>query len=313
MEFLPFITYFKNEIESKYKIKLDEYYEDNEFVEILLSACRCNEFGMIRFEKGKQFLDETNMMRWVKEKLIPNTVIMKIDDEDIIRLLIFSMEITYQMFRGGTRATITQKGFRERRRTFESIIVDQFIGKLGEIALKKFLEKNFKTKIELDWEISPKITKFRSDILNAKHMVSIKTTPTLSSIWAEADKNADYGIFVKCSVPQQPLLQFFIEVCGFSKLLDFAKEKIPSSDKLFQNYLGEMTKRIKDYKCGTLTTTLKALIYGYFKTTNDLLINKGKKLKHLGEVREERYLIRIDKLKYSINDWGNFLIENGLK
>ena len=47
------------------------------------------------------------------------------------------------MFAGGTSATITQKEFRERERTFKSILADQFVGKLGEIMVKKFLEKKF--------------------------------------------------------------------------------------------------------------------------------------------------------------------------
>ena len=53
------------------------------------------------------------------------------DDEDILRLVIFCLEITYRMFSGESRATVTQKGFRERRRTFKAILVDQFVGKLG--------------------------------------------------------------------------------------------------------------------------------------------------------------------------------------
>ena len=82
------------------------------------------------------------------------------------------------------------------------------------------MKKNFPTKIELDWDISTQIEKYRNDIINAKKKVSIKTSPSLAGIWAEADIGYDYGITVKCSIPQPPILQFFIEVCGFSKLLD---------------------------------------------------------------------------------------------
>jgi hypothetical protein len=62
--------------------------------------------------------------------------------------------------------------------------------------------------------------------------VSIKSTPNLAGIWAEADIGYEYGIMVKCSIPHAVILQFFIEVCGFSKLVDFAEEKIPSNDNL---------------------------------------------------------------------------------
>ena len=51
--------------------------------------------------------------------------------------------------------TLMQNGFRERKRSFEAIVVDQFIGKLGEVAVKRFLEDRFNIKIEIDWDISP--------------------------------------------------------------------------------------------------------------------------------------------------------------
>jgi hypothetical protein len=65
----------------------------------------------------------------------------------------------------------------------------------------------------------------------------------LAGIWAEADNGYDYGIMVKCSVPLHPLLQFFVEVCGFRNLLDFAKERLGSEtfyvdsirDRIFSN------------------------------------------------------------------------------
>ena len=51
----------------------------------------------------------------------------------------------------------------------------QFAGKLGEAMLKKFLESNFPTKIELDREISTQIKKQRNDIVNAKKRESTKS------------------------------------------------------------------------------------------------------------------------------------------
>ncbi|MFN3527675.1 MAG: hypothetical protein ACK4YO_01060 [Candidatus Altarchaeaceae archaeon] len=287
-------------------------FDIEELCELLLSACRANDFGIIKFQGNRAFLDEDRVLKWVNEKLIPNTVIVSIDDEDLIRLLIFCIEITYQMFAGGTKATVTQKGFRERRRTFESILVDQFIGKLGEVMVKKFLEKNFPTKIELDWDISRQIEKYRNDIINAKKKVSIKTSPSLAGIWAEADIGYDYGITVKCFIPQSPILQFFIEVCGFSKLLDFADTKIPSSDERFRNYLQEIRNRIKDYKCGEIQTRLKGFICGYFKTSEYKPIQEGRSLPYLGKIRESRYLVPINDLKYTNEDWKIFLKEADL-
>jgi len=303
-----YIEFLKNFIEKESGIIFDF----EELGDLFLSACRINEFGMITTRGRKLFLDEEKVLKWVKEKLLPNTVITSIADEDIIRLLIFCIEITYQMFGGGTKATITQKGFRERRRTFESILVDQFVGKLGEIMVKKFLEGNFSSKIELDWEISRKIEKYRNDIINATKNVSIKTSPSLAGIWAEADLGYDYGVSVKCSVPQPTLLQFFIEVCGFSRLLDFAETKILSSDKRFKSYLHEMRLRIKEYKCGEIQTKLKGFICGYFKTSEYKPIKEGKVLPYLGKVRETRYLVPLNKLRYTKKEWKIFLEDTGL-
>jgi len=309
---------------SKFKEKLHDYivtlraeilkhhnieFDIEEIGDLLLSICRSNDFNVICQEGKKMFLDESKVQEWIDKKLIPNTVIVNLDDEDIIRLLVFCLEITYQMFSGGTRATVTQKGFREKRRTFETILVDQFVGKLGEIFVKKFLEGNFPVSIELDWEISTQIEKYRNDIMNAKKNVSIKSSQTLAGVWAEADVGYDYGIMVKCSVPQQPILQFFIEVCGFSRLLDFAEEKIPPQNGLFKDYLKEIRGRIRKYKCGEFQTSLKGFICGYFKTSKFSPTKEGTNLPYLGIVREERYLVPINKLKWTKDDWKGFLEE----
>lgn len=311
---------------TKFKEKIGEYvnrliannrdaivFNVDELSEILLSACRMNDFDILSRFGNKKFLDEDMAEKWVIEKLLPNTVVMDFSDEDVIRLLIFCFEITYQMFEGGTKATVSAKGFRERRRTFESIVADQFTGKLGEIMLKRFLESKFPSKIELDWEISRQIEKYRNDIMNARERVSIKTSPSLVGIWAEADIGYDYGVTVKCSVPEPTILQFFVEVCGFSRLLNFAESKIPSSDDTFKGYIDGMRERIKDYKCGELSSRLKGFICGYFKTSDYEPVKLGEQLDYLGEVREERYLLPIKELKYTTEEWLNFLKETSLK
>ena len=281
----------------------------DEIGDLLLSASRANEFNILEKKSNKKFLNENLVFDWLEQKIIPITIISKLDDEDIIRLLIFCIEITYQMFLGGTKATTTQKGFRQRRRSFESILADQFVGKLGEVLLKKFLEKNFPVNIQLDWEISTEIEKFRNDIINADKKVSIKTSPTLAGIWAEADLGYDYGVMVKCFVPHPPILQFFIEACGFTKLINFLQDKIPPNNGIFQGYLTEIKTRIKDYKCGEAKTEIKGFICGYFKTKANQIKYLGENLKYMGEIREERYIVPITELKWQLKDWEKFLYQ----
>jgi hypothetical protein len=293
--------------------KYDIHFNFEELSELILSACRGNDFNVLHSERRKLFINEDKISEWLHEKLIPNTIVLKIDDEDILRLLIFCIEITYQMFTGGTKATITAKAFRERRRTFESILVDQFIGKLGEVMLKKFLEQNFPTvRIELDWKISTQLEKHKNDIINAKKKISIKSTPSLAGIWAEADIGYDYGIMVKCSIPKQPILQFFIEVCGFKKLIDFVEGKIPTYDKLFREYLKSIKNRIFIFKCGEIRTDLKGFVCGYFKTSEYRPIEVGEELPYIGKIREKRYIVNINELKYKKTSWEELLQNAGL-
>lgn len=299
-------------------IRLKEKYNNlnffnlDELADFLLSACRMNEFNILSCPDKKILFNEELAEQWFIHRLLPNSIVMDFNDEDIIRLLLFCLEITYQMFEGGTKATVSAKGFREKGRTFESIVVDQFNGKVGEIILKRFLENKFKTNIELDWEISRNIEKYRNDIMNAKKLVSIKTTNSLTAIWAEADKNYDYGITIKCSVPEPTILQFFIEVCAFSKFLNFADSKIPVYDEMFRNYIEGIRDRIKEYKCGEMVSKIKGFVCGYFETSNLKTASLGDQLAYFGEVKEERYLIPISKLKYSQEEWLDFLIKTGL-
>ncbi len=137
-------------------------------------------------------------------------------------------------------------------------------------------------------------------------MVSIKSSPTLAGIWAEAPIGYDFGVYVKCSVPQATIIQFFIEACGFSKLLDYASSKIPATDERFSSYLKDISERIRRYKCGEFQTTLKGVVCGYFETSNQSLIPEGAKLDYLGVVREERYFSKLSDLKWGLNDWKEF-------
>ncbi|MEM0203602.1 MAG: hypothetical protein QXO16_07860 [Archaeoglobaceae archaeon] len=300
--FSSYIASIQTEIRENHGI----YFDEEEIGDLILSALRSNDLNVLERE-GRRFRVNTEKVNdWINEKLIPNTLVLSLDDVDIVRLLLFCIEITYEMFSGGSMATVTQKGFRERRRTFESILVDHFVGKLGEVFVKKFLENKFGVKVELDWRISTEIEEFKNDILNARKAVSIKTSPNLAGIWAEADKGYDYGVMIKCSVPKQPIIQFFIEVCGFTRLLDFAESKIPKNDETFVEYLENIRDRVRKYKCGEIQTKLKGFICGYFRTEDYEPSRLGTKLPYLGEVREERYIVPVSELKWRREDWKEF-------
>ncbi len=70
--------------------------------------------------------------------------------------------------------------------------------------------------------------------------------------------------------------------------------------------------RIKDYKCGEIQSKLKGFVCGYFKTSKKKIKKLGEDLDFMGEVREERYLVTINKLKYKKDDWVEFLSKTKL-
>lgn len=304
-----FIQEATQTIESQISITLQE----EEVSSLLLSAARLGEYGCVSNRGRRKILDKEKLKTWIIEKLCPTTIALPLNDPDILRLLVFCIEITEQMFEGGTRATVSSKNFREKQRRYEEIIINQFIGKLGEVLFKRYIETLFPTaNIQLDWEISPDRQKYTSDVTNANYPVSIKSSPSLAGIWAEADLNAKYGVMVKCVAPRATLMQFFVETCGFTSLINFASQHIPQSDLTFQQYIRNIRQRVSHYVCGSVHTQLVGIIYGYFKTEQHPPVEEGVQLEYLGKVREKRYLVKLSELLWTKHDWQTFLEENGL-
>jgi len=294
------------EISEIYRIYKTPFSEE-ELHDLILSACLSKDIrvNVIKRRRYEVEIDIEEIKNWIEKKLIPNTVILTFEDNDVIELLLFSIEFAFSIFEGKTKATITQKGFRERSRELETIIINTFTGLIGEVGVKRLLENRFNIEIKLDRSISTEIDKYRSDILNAKKLVSIKTTPNLLSIWAECPIGYDYGIFVKAIVPPAILLRAFAHVCGFRSLINYSKEKISSSEIL--TIVSNLENRLIHTNCGNLETRIKTFVCGYFQPTDGELITSGTELCYIGEIREDRYFIPISKLKYSHEDWDIFV------
>lgn len=286
--------------------ELDKHLRKEELRDLLEAHIRLNDENIIIKNKAGRrivlFLNEEYLREIIYSKIIKNLVVLDFFDVDVLELLLFSIEFAFSMIEGKTRATKTQKGFRERERELETIIVNTFIGLLGEVAVKKFIYNNFKIEIKLDRTISRDILKYTTDILNAKEPISIKTTPNLRAIWAECPKDHSVGIFVKASVPQGVLLTAMAHVCGFKKLLDFSKNILSKSE-----IIKSLENRIYYSKCGLLNDKFKCIICGFFETKNKQTIPKGRRLPFLGEVREERYLVTLSELRSDEEDWKEFV------
>ena len=232
----------KNDLSSKKKIydKLGEplkhfngsmkIFNEDELLTLVISAIRTNDWQVCASDsKRKDQKYHVNMERvqdWLTNRVQPNTIKMKTNDPELLKLLVFSLAKPYKMRIEEKAATISEK----RRKTIEPyfgrIFSDTFIGKIGEIAYKKFLNDRFERQIQLDWGISTEIKSFKSDIIGSKKTVSIKSTDTLESIWAEAPVTAEYGIFIKVALPKDFFMKLLAHISSLKKLLNFVKDRI---------------------------------------------------------------------------------------
>jgi len=237
----------------------------------------------------------------IVEKIVPNTVMFKPDDLDFLRSLVFSLAKSYKKIKDISETNKAENINRENERYFGQIFFDTFIGKIGEIAFKKFLINKFSRKIDLDWEISDQIAGFKSDIPNSKKIVSIKSTDTLDSIWAEAPQNADIGIFVKVAIPKDFFMKILAHISSLKKFLRFVEERLEKDDSVSKllNFVEE-TAYSEEMQ-------IKACILGYYNTNPELLKRKGQEIPFLGEVHEDKFMIEYNKLLSTDIDWLNFI------
>lgn len=307
------ITFSKTELNNKAKTrsKLEDYipllsktsnYSEDEIFHLILSAIRTNEWGIIspvKYRNREKYnLDIQRVGNWIKEKVIPNTVTIKTDEADLLKLMVFSLAMPYKMLKGETRATMSKKGGRGEEKYFQQIFPDVFKSKIGEIAFKKFAKQKFGKDIILDWDISTDISTFKSDIVGSREIISIKSTDTLESIWAEAPKPAKYGIFVKVALPKDFFMKILAHISSLKKLLGFVKERLDEGDKIM-----DLVRFIEETAYEE-EMAIKAYVCGFYKTSENTLKSKGLELPYLGEVHEDKHLVECHTLRYSPEAWN---------
>lgn len=316
------ILFTKTELNSKTKIReklsgyisafkdISKYYNEEEIFSLIPSAIRMNEMNIVdveKFRNRQRYIVETEKIKyWIEKKLLPNTVQINADDKEFLKLLIFSLAMPYKMLKGETRATMSEKVRRGKERDFQQVFSDTFVGKIGEVVFKQFAKQKFGREINLDWSISREIETFKSDLVGSKKTVSIKSTDTLVSIWAEAPKNADYGILVKVSLPKDSFMKILAHISSLEKLLNFVREKI-QKDITASNTM-DLVSFIKETAYGE-QMVIKAFICGFFKISESTFKHKGDKLFYLGgefEIYEDKHLVKCSELKYSEQDWNGF-------
>ncbi|MEO0180029.1 MAG: hypothetical protein ABIM74_02970 [candidate division WOR-3 bacterium] len=262
--------------------------------------------------KGNAFLYETSreeIEEWIVKRLLPNLIEIDPDkDEDFYRLLLFSLLMPYKMRVGETRATITEFTDRAKSRGTLQIISDHFIGKIGEIAFRKFI-MGFGYDTDLDWDIDIERDRFKSDIVNLKRgeqettiseIVSIKSSKSLESAYAECPKNCHIGIFVKTVLPEDFFLGILKNISSLAKLLNHIKGFVGKDDH-FKDLLAELEEEIVPLPA------IPNYVVGYFIPGPLSIREKGSVLPFLGEIREEKHMEYCGNLKFKREDWERLL------
>jgi hypothetical protein len=296
-----FLPEFKN---------ISKYYNEDEIFSLILSVIRINEFSTVDIENVKSrtlyHLNVEQIIKWIETKLVPNTIQTYIEDSEFLKVLVFSLAMPYKMFKGETKATASEKSRRTKKRDFEQIYSDTFIGKVGEIAFKKYTKEHFKKDLSIDLKISRDIQAFKSDIVEFKKDVNIKSTSTLEGIWAEGPKNVDYGVLIKVALPQDYFMKILAHISSLKKLLTFIQEKI-QKDENSSNTLDLVSYIEKTAYSEEMI--IKSFICGFFKASKNTLKKEGDKISHLGgefEIYENKHIVRCNELKFSKQDWNTF-------
>lgn len=287
-----FITVFKD---------ISRYYNEDEVFNLILSVIRINEANIVDIEKVRtriQYIIDTEKIKyWIEKRLLRNTIQISTDDKELLKLLIFSLAMPYKMLKGETKATMSEKVRRREEKYFGQIFSDTFVGKIGKVVFKQFAKDKLGKDLILDWSISTEIETFKSDITNSKKIVSIKSTDTLESIWAEAPKNADYGIFVKVALPKDFFMKILAHISSLKKLLNFVEERLDKNDDV-ADLISFVEKTAYEEKM-----IIKGYVCGFFETSSNTLKMRGDELPFLGEVHEDKHLIECNKIRYSYDDW----------
>lgn len=265
--------------------------------------------GQVRTKARSRYIMDINRVKeWIQNRLVPNTVIVTLDQEELLRLLAFSLAMPYKMFAGETRATITELVRRTKGRDFQQIFSDHFIGRIGEVAFKQFAYEKFRRDIVLDWRIGKELQAFQSDIVSSKRKVSIRSTDTLESIWADAPPTADYGVSVKVSVAKDFFMKILAHISSLRKLLEYIRQRVDvKEDSALSELLDYIEKEA--FRSGF---SAKAFICGFFRTSDFNVVKKGEELAFLGEVEQDKYFVPYSRLSYQFDDWNKFFLECGV-
>lgn len=198
----------------------------------------------------------------MKEDLI---TIFKLSYEDYNQVLKFAIKLWYAgKPKGDWRSTGT-------KRDIGKYITDTSIGKLAEIAFKKFLEKNWEIRSEIDFNIYPGSSNIdRGDlvkvnchgmIIEPQIKIDVKSTKP-GSLWAMIDareftkRKYDAYVWIKVDLPLNHLARPIFEAVRNNNMQEI-EQLIPSLETINAEVAGfawrEDVEKWKEFKKGEHT------------------------------------------------------------
>jgi hypothetical protein len=303
------------------KIRDINPYTVDELGGVITSGARVGE--LIKEKKGQSYVLK-NVDKWFDERLMPNTIVLSIDDYK---------RALFRAFKLITTADIAKTDFgSSRQRDFGQMWTDFTRGFLGEIGIEKFFNNKLNLEIELEESEVGDVEKYLpTDIIKVKEgeifrevktNISIKTSK-LKSMWLDIGTqlaHSDAFIFIKIGLTTDHLVSFMKDNGFIDKIIEMGKElneiqdveetkkeifsKVENTRALPAYISGFALK--KDMEEGILnihvTPKNKTIIGGIGLYDNKQMANK---VEGLGDISPPKYMASIGSLRWSISDWDN--------
>jgi hypothetical protein len=221
-------------------------------------------------ESGGEISSECNIETWLKERFVPNTVL--IDEIGYAKMCVDALKIL------GTTAATDYGG--SRQRDLGQLWADMTRGYLGELAFSLFLKKKWEIDCELGHEVGflkdylpmdvHRIREKQSTYRNPKINISVKTTKW-NGIWLDIPgdqfNHSDIHVLAKVGTGRDHLFAFFKALSVFKdKVLQRGKDvgclSEEEAEKLFDAL--PSFRPIPAYICGFVKkdAEFKHLSYG---------------------------------------------------
>ena len=294
-------------------------YTEEELADTISSGARVGEIQKVK-KGASYFLIDVD--KWLKDRLLPNTIELTVNDYK---------RALFRAFKLITTADIAKTDFgSSRQRDFGQMWTDFTRGFLGEIGIEKYFKNKFNIEIELEESEVGDVEKYLpTDIVRIKDNgtfravntnISIKTSK-LKAMWLDIGTqlaHSDAFIFIKIALTTDHLPSFMKDNGFIDKIVEMGKElgeidnveetkkeifaRVPNTKPSPAYISGYAWKR--DMETGTLdihTTPKYRTIIGGIGLYRDK--TKANKVEGLGDITPPKYMAALGALRWNNTDW----------